>query len=469
VTHIFPTEYQRIIQDLLQEESAAFWKAANDSPLVGLRINSLKENHEAVLPRLPGHFQQLPWTKNGYQIIEGIDLGKNSFHLAGLYYLQEPSAMVPVEILDPQPGEKILDLCAAPGGKTTQIISKMNDRGWLLANDPNPRRIQALLRNVDRWGARNIGVSCETPSRLASRFGDLFDRVLIDAPCSGEGTFRSDPGAVKKWSPRFMERCAQIQDEILWFGAKMVRPGGVLVYSTCTFNRLENEGTLERFLGKNPEYSLEAGPHLEGTQPGISLVTGAKSDFSEAVRIWPHRAPGEGHFIARMRRAGFLSPGKEAKTASGSRLDPAHRKNYQEFFDSSIVVNPRTEIFHPGSRSLRRYGNQLYCLTPDSPTLNGLNVGHWGWWIGTFHENDFNPSPALATGLSRGDAQKVLEFSVDDPDLGQYQRGSPIRIGDIDESSGEWILITVAGFPLGWGKIIKGKIKSYLPNWLRIQ
>lgn len=464
---IFPDEFQNIIQDLLEEESDAFWRTAGEPPRAGLRLNSLRENHAALLSRLPGQFQKLPWTEDGYQITAGSGLGKNSFHLAGAYYLQEPSAMVPVEILDPQPGEKILDLCGAPGGKTTQIISRMQDQGWLLSNDPNPRRIQALRRNLDRWGARQAAVTCETPARLASRFENLFDRVLIDAPCSGEGTFRSDPGALKKWSPAFMERCARIQDEILWFGAKLVRPGGLLVYSTCTFNQLENEGTLERFLEKSPGFCLETSPPLQGSRPGIAVRGGGDFDLTKAVRIWPHLAPGEGHFIARLRKDHQAGPGWSGRAASGSALDPSQRSSYQAFFDSTLFRNPRTEAIFPASPSLRGYGNQLYYQGGDPPGLEGLKVEQWGWWIGSWHQDGFSPSPALAAGLTRGDVQKVLEFSVEDPDLSQYQRGSPTPCPAFSDSAGEWILVTVEGHPLGWGKSIRGKLKSYLPNWLR--
>jgi 16S rRNA C967 or C1407 C5-methylase (RsmB/RsmF family) len=239
----YPTDFQIIIQDLLQEDTPDFWDSyESDPPFSGVRFNTQKDIPEVMLATLPGKFLPLPWIDHGYQILQSSELGKHIFHAAGLYYLQEPSAMVPVIILDPKPGEKILDLCAAPGGKTTQILSEMKNRGWLLANDPNPKRVQALKRNMERWGSHNSQVTNETPVRLVEHFGAIFDRVLIDAPCSGESTFRSNPGSIKKWSTKFRDRCGLIQDEILWQGAKLVRPGGVLVYSTCTFNQHENEG-----------------------------------------------------------------------------------------------------------------------------------------------------------------------------------------------------------------------------------
>ena len=463
-----PADFQGIIQDLLQEDTPNFWKSYDgEPPFTGLRINSLKDKPERILPSLPGQFVSLPWTEDGYLIVHGSNLGKHSFHAAGLYYLQEPSAMVPVGVLDPHPGEKILDLCAAPGGKATQISSIMKNRGWLLANDPNPKRVQALKRNIERWGSRNTQVTNETPARLFGHFGSIFDRVLIDAPCSGEGTFRSNPGAINKWSTSFIDRCGSIQDDILWQGAKLVRPGGVLVYSTCTFNQHENEGSVERFLKKNPDFYLESVPQLDGYQTGIAPGNNDGHDLSKTIRIWPHQAPGEGHFAARLRRSGNISDENEVPSETGQELEPGQRKVYEVFFDTSITKNPNTMQIHPESPLLKMYGNQLYQLIPAAPPLEGLRVEHWGWWIGTIQHDSFLPSPVLATGLTGEDSQKVLEFSLGDHDLQQYQRGSPIKTNSELDGSGEWILITVEGFPLGWGKIIRGRIKSYLPTWLR--
>jgi len=464
----YPADFQLIIQDLLQEDAPNFWGSyEDDPPFTGIRYNTQKDIPEAMLAPLPGQFQPLPWIDHGYQIIQSSELGKHIFHAAGLYYLQEPSAMVPVIILDPQPGEKILDLCAAPGGKTTQILSEMKNQGWLLANDPNPKRVQALKRNMERWGSRNSGVTNETPARLVEHFGAIFDRVLIDAPCSGEGTFRSNPGSINKWSARFRDRCALIQDDILWQGAQLVRPGGVLVYSTCTFNQHENEGSIKRFLDKNPEFCLEQIPDLEGFSRGVSFSDNNLHDFSKTIRIWPHQAPGEGHYIALMRRKGKDNDEIKVSSSTGQKLEDGQRIIYQDFFNSTIELNPDTEDLLPENPLLRLYGNQLYLIPIGTPPMEGLRVEHWGWWIGTIKNDLFLPSPALASGLTGEDSQKVLEFSIGDQNLKLYQRGSPIKSNLEVDGSGEWILVTVEGYPLGWGKKIKGRIKSYLPTWLR--
>ncbi len=261
MTTPFPNDFTIEINRLLGEQSSIFWDVQETAPpLSGLRVNTLKTNPELIPTALSAELKTLPWTGNGFQLPQGSNPGKHPFPSAGLYYLQEPSAMAPAAALDPQPGDLVLDLCAAPGGKSTQILSLMKNQGLLITNDSNPRRVQGLARNIERWGARNAVIINEVPKRLAEHFGPIFDRVLVDAPCSGEGTFRTDPVEIKKWSTSFSKRCASIQDEILWFAGKMVRPGGILVYSTCTFNQQENEGSVTRFLHANPDFFCRSNP-----------------------------------------------------------------------------------------------------------------------------------------------------------------------------------------------------------------
>jgi NOL1/NOP2/fmu family ribosome biogenesis protein/23S rRNA U2552 (ribose-2'-O)-methylase RlmE/FtsJ len=374
--------------------------------------------------------------------------------------------MAPAAILDPQPGDKVLDLCAAPGGKTTQLQSLMADQGLLIANDPNSSRVQALARNLERWGGHSAAVLSETPQRLSAHFGSFFDRVLVDAPCSGEGTFRSDPGEIKKWSLSFSERMRVIQDEILWFAGKLVRPGGILVYSTCTFNKIENEGTLARFLETNQDFQLEAIPKIEGFSAGIQLAGQSGIDFSGAVRIWPHTSCGEGHFIARMRRK-LVNAESDSFCRANTNLSPAARQIYQDFYDRTLLDTQHTRQIAPSSTALHLYVNRLYFTPENAPQLDGLRVIHWGWWLGTIQGDDFIPGPALASTLTTGDVQRVLEFSLEDPRLDAYRRGSPIKLSSQEAAPEGWILITTAGHTLGWGKLRNGRLKSYFPRWLR--
>lgn len=464
-----PPEFVNTIDSLLKDDAPQFWQALSRAPLsTGLRINPNKTELNLLKQEISADFTSLPWEENGYQVHRAEGLGKHPYHAAGMYYLQEPSAMVPVSILDPQPGERILDLCAAPGGKTTQIASRMSGEGYIVANDPNPHRVQALGRNIERWGTRNISILSETPQRLVDHFGEYFDRVLVDAPCSGEGTFRTHPGEIKKWSPQLSQRIAIIQDEILWFAGKLVRPGGILVYSTCTFNQLENEGTILRFLDKKPDFSLEPIQQLPGFYPGIPFTDSDPVDLTRPVRIWPHITSGEGHFVARMKKTGSDLKSDLSEKYSSNSIDPEQTSIYEKFFENNLVLTSRTREISPGSRGLAIYGNRLYWVPSGSPSLEGLKVHHWGWWLGTFQSDRFNPSPALAAGIKRADAQKVLEFLIGETDLAAYQRGSPIKISENEYLPSSWVLITVSGNPLGWGKVQKGRLKSYFPNWLRI-
>jgi NOL1/NOP2/sun family putative RNA methylase len=468
VNTIFPPDFVRIIDNLLKEEADQFWDAQkNGIPAVGMRINPRKTSFEELKKILSSAIQPLPWTSTGAAIQNTEDTGKHPCHAAGLYYLQEPSAMVPVHILDPQPREKVLDLCAAPGGKTTQIHSQIGNQGVLIANDPNPKRVQALSRNLERWGTRNTAVLCETPQRIYEHLGDYFDRVLVDAPCSGEGTFRSAPGEIKKWSLEFSQRCCRIQDEILWFAAKMVRPGGVLVYSTCTFNQDENEGSIARFLEKNPDFSIDSIEGTPGFSKGIELDYAPSIDFSGTVRIWPHKTQGEGHYIACLRKSTSAQSTSSKVGSSHSIINPDHLDIYTKFYNNALNLTPSTQDINPSSMRLSSYGNRLYWIPSDMPPLEGLNVQHWGWWLGTFHTGKFNPSPALASALSLEDAQIVLEFSLEDPGLVSYLRGSPHSSPKTSELPDGWALVTCAGHALGWGKIHGGRLKSYMPRWLR--
>jgi len=464
-----PPKFVNTVDSLLKGDAPQFWQALEDAPLnTGLRINPNKSELNLLQQEISADFTPLPWEENGYRVDQTEGLGKHPYHAAGMYYLQEPSAMVPVSILDPQPGERVLDLCAAPGGKTTQIASKMSDEGYLVANDPNPQRVQALGRNIERWGSRNISIVNETPQRLVDHFGEYFDRVIVDAPCSGEGTFRTRPGEIKKWSPQLSQRLAAIQDEILWFAGKLVRPGGILVYSTCTFNQLENEGTIHRFLDKKPGFNIDTIVPIPGYSPGIPLAHSDPYNLSRSVRIWPHIANGEGHFIARMKKTeAELKPDLPTEY-SNNPIDPAQMSIYEEFFEKNLVQTSRTRDISPGDQGLAVYGNRLYWAAAGSPALEGLKIHHWGWWLGTFRSDRFIPSPAMATGIKRADAQKVLEFSIGEPDLASFQRGSPIKISAEGSFPSSWVLVTVAGNPLGWGKVQKGRLKSYFPNWLRI-
>ncbi len=396
--------------------------------------------------------------------------GKHPYHLAGLYYLQDPSATAPVELLDPQPGERILDLSAAPGGKSTHIAARrLQGQGLLVANEVINKRAWELAGNLERWGATNVAITAEAPEKLAERWPGYFDAVLVDAPCSGEGMFRR-PGtardaARREWSPALVEGCAVRQDAILEQAAALVRPGGRLVYSTCTFAPDEDEGTVARFLDRHPEFVLVEPPARPGFDPGRpewhpsgSLPTELqRPELARCVRLWPHRVPGEGHFAALLHKAdGVSQPAPDARRTA----PPLHRsvREAYEAFLAEVFVTP------PAQGPLGMSGAYLYALPDDLPDLAGLRYLHPGWWLGEVKKDRFEPSHALALGARAGDLRRVADFPVGSGDLLAYLRGETTL------SPGEdgWTLVAVDGFPLGWGKRVGGRLKSHYPKGLRI-
>jgi len=370
--------------------------------------------------------------------------------------------MAVAELLDPQPGERILDLAAAPGGKTTHIAAKMKGQGILVANDIHPGRVRELAKNLELWGARNVLILNESPQRLVNHFGAIFDRVLVDAPCSGEGMFRKDPTAGNEWTLKFVESCAIRQDGIMHEAAQLVRPGGRLVYATCTFSPQENEGVIYRFLRSHPDYSLIEPAYKDGFTSGRPDWCGEGSDsplkttLKRTVRLWPHIAPGEGHFIAILERSGI----SQSLSAPSSFQPPPIPKNeyvyFKAFSDSSLN-------WKWSPRRLALMGSYLYQIPEGMPDLHGLRVIHWGWWLGIMKVKRFEPSHALAMALTPPDFKQSVMLSAADEQTMTYIHGEILHSRGPDG----WILVSVDGYPLGWGKRVKNRIKSQSPKWLR--
>ena len=456
----FPEAFQTHINQLLAEDANNFWQEITQQPArKGIRINPAKVNVENGSKLLPFQLSRIPWTKYGF-FLEGNDTpGKHPYHAAGLFYIQEPSAMAPVGILNPQPGEKILDLAAAPGGKSTQIASAMGNHGLLVCNDPNPGRLQALTRNLDRWGVQNSMVLQETPQRLAKELGPFFDRVLVDAPCSGEGMFRAHPGEIRNWSENFVNRLANQQNEILWYSGQLVKPGGVLVYSTCTFNTIENEGIITKFLKARPDYQIEPISNPDLFSPGFSFD---HPDLANTIRIWPHRAPGEGHFIARLKKKTEEQNPVILKRHPRVGLSEEQKKIYNEFWSSSLINGLDLEWIQPESPDLIVINDHLYAQKNQLPNLDHLRSRQYGWKLGTFQKGRFSPSHSFAMGLKRDQVQTVLELPVDEPEIGRYLKGLILE----NKGQDSWILVTTSGFPVGWGKQKGSRLISYAPSWI---
>jgi NOL1/NOP2/sun family putative RNA methylase len=457
---MLPEAFLSRMQIQLGNEYADFLASYEQPPDVGLRVNTLKLSPEQFTSLTTDAISPIPWCPAGFVVPPDSRPGKHPYHAAGLYYLQDPAAQAVAELLAPKPGERVLDLSAAPGGKATHLAALMQSEGLLVANDVHPKRVRDLAKNIERWGARNVAITNAMPPQLVAHFGAFFDRVLVDAPCSGEGMFRKDPASRLEWMPKLVDSCALRQDAILDDAAKLVRPGGVLAYSTCTFAPEENEGTLARFLEAHTEFELVAPPQFPGFYHGRpEWLEGAypDSELERSVRLWPHKAPGEGHFIALLRRSEDASELPDSPAPfQVNNLPTEVQRDFVEFVESTLS-------WRPTSDRLALLGSYLYLIPEGLPDLRGLSVIHWGWWLGTAKKNRFEPSHALAMGLRAEDIRQSLLLDGNDLQLMRYLRGEVLP----SPGTNGWVLVTVDGFPLGWGKRVQGRLKSHLPTWLR--
>ena len=310
----FTAKMKRLLKD---DEYHQFMNSYNESKTHGLRVNTLKVEIDHFFKSSPFHLERIPWVESGFYYVPEARPGKHPYHEAGLYYIQEPSAMAAGELAAPKPGERVLDVCAAPGGKTTHLAAKMQQQGLLIANEMYPARSKVLSQNVERMGIRNAVVMNEKPGRLAEMFNGFFDRILVDAPCSGEGMFRKAPETCEQWSVANVARCAVRQLDILKDAAVMLKPGGRLVYSTCTFSPEENEGVIDTFLKEEPIFEVEQIHTYEGFDSGRRIwVPEGDESLDKTIRLWPHHLKGEGHFFAILRKKdGDLPRPTNQKTA----------------------------------------------------------------------------------------------------------------------------------------------------------
>lgn len=428
---MLPEAFLNRMQHQLGAAYPAFLKSLERPRAVALRFNPLK----GQIPALPFVGAPVPWEPMGFYYDPDARPGLHPYHEAGVYYLQEASAMAPVRLLDPQPGERVCDLCAAPGGKTTQIAGRMAGEGLLLCNEINPKRAKILSRNIERLGVANALVTNEHPQRLADRYPGFFDRVLIDAPCSGEGMFRKEEAAVTDWSQETVQMCARRQAEILDSGAALLRPGGRLVYSTCTFAPEENEQTVAAFLQRHPEFTPE--------QTDAPWFTPGENG---SFRLWPHKLLGEGHFAAVLRKTGQAAD--VAAAAPAERL-PAQWAAFAKELD----------IHLPEGKAVL-FGQSLYWAPAALPDIRGLKVLRPGLELGQLRKDRFEPAHALALWLKT--AANQTDLTADSAMLKAYMHGETIPAGKKG-----WCLVCVDGFSLGWGKSDGNVLKNHYPKGLR--
>ena len=461
-----PDAFSEKMKHLLGDEYDSFISSYEKERVQGLRRNPLKVSEEEFDQMCPFELKKIPWVREGYYYHAGDRPGKHPYHEAGLYYIQEPSAMAVVELLDPQPGERILDLCAAPGGKTTHIAGRMEGKGFLVSNEIHPARAKILSQNVERFGIGNGVVTNEDSGRLSARFPLFFDRIVVDAPCSGEGMFRKDEAARLQWSPEHVAICARRQEEILSNAAAMLKPGGTMVYSTCTFSPEENEQVIEAFLLANPEFSiLDMGERqgLSNGRPEWSKT--GRSDLSGTYRIWPHQSDGEGHYLAVLKKEGTCD-GPLKRTDPSYCTDPSVRKEAEGFL-KEFLVEPDQYLTR---KEYILFGEQLYLIPPEMIDFKGMKIVRPGLHIGTIKKNRFEPSHALALFLKKEEVKQWADFPADGVEMVKYLKGETLS----EEASPRsqlskkgWVLMNTDGFSIGFAKLSGGIFKNHYPKGLR--
>ena len=428
---MLPEAFLQRMEAQLGSEYPAFLESLERPRAVALRFNPLKGER----PVLPFVGAPVPWEPEGFYYDPETRPGLHVYHEAGVYYLQEASAMAPVALLDPKPGERVCDLCAAPGGKTTQIAGRMLGQGFLVCNEINPKRAKILSRNIERMGVANALVTNEHPETLASRFPGFFDRVLVDAPCSGEGMFRKEEAAVTDWSQETVQMCARRQGEILDSAARLVRPGGRLVYSTCTFAPEEDEETVGAFLKSHPEFAPEP-VDAPWFAPGENA----------SYRMWPHKLLGEGHFAAVLRKTQGES--EDIPACPGEKCPKAWESFAKEL-----------DITLPEGKAVS-FGQSLYWAPTELPELNRLKVLRPGLELGTERKGRFEPAHALALWLKT--CAVTESFPPESPEMKAYLHGDVVPSGKKG-----WCLVQAGGYAIGWGKGDGSVLKNHYPKGLR--
>lgn len=462
-----PQSFLDSMNEILGEDYEAFLAGFDGQRQYGLRVNTLKMNLEEFERIAPFHLKKVPWISNGY-FYEAEDApAKHPFYSAGLYYLQEPSAMTPASRLKVQPGERVLDLCAAPGGKATELGAALQGEGLLVANDINTARARALLRNLELFGISNSFVTNEPPHVLAERFPEFFHKIMVDAPCSGEGMFRKNPAVVDSWQEKGSEYFSKLQREIIVQAADMLLPGGIMFYSTCTFSPLENEKTITHLLKERPDMEVIPMEDYEGFAEGLTSYRGEVFDESCKLcrRIWPHKMSGEGHFMALLHKKNGVQQQVQQTVSQSSiwwekckGLNKEQKAAAEDFFSHVNIAYDEKRI------DVR--GDNLYYLPAPKYDGRGLHFLRNGLFMGEFKKKRFEPSQPFALALHAQDFDQVLDFPADDERLSRYLRGETLDVSDLiagEKKRKGWQLVMVAGHPLGFGKLVNNNLKNKYP------
>lgn len=444
------SEFLREMKEMLGGEFDEFVSSYNFPHKRGIRINTLKFNMEDH-NRLGLNLTKCEFSPSGFYLnSEEGGIGNSPWHHAGAFYSQEPSAMSAVTILDPQPGERILDMCAAPGGKSTQIAAALNGRGLLWSNEYIHKRAQILLSNIERMGIRNCVVSNTRPDTLACSLSGVFDRVLVDAPCSGEGMFRRDSVAVSEWTPEHSAACAVRQLAILDSAAECVADGGILVYSTCTFSFCENEDVVAEFLDKHPEFSIVDSGVTFGR---AGFNRSEKYDLTLSRRIFPMDG-GEGHFAAKLQKCGDRINSsftiKRGKATDGE-------KSAAELFGQCFECEPYGNIV--------QIGDNCYIMPDDMPDTAGLGVLRGGVMLGEIMRKRIEPAHALFMAAKSDECKRIVSLDPNSAELNAFLKGEEINISDQFRG---YTTVACENTVTGFGKCSGGRLKNKYPKGLRM-
>lgn len=453
-----PESFTNRIKTQLGDDYDAYMNCLDQGMHHGLRVNTNKISVEDFLKISPFELKPVPWTTNGfYYDDKACTPSKHPYYYAGLYYIQEPSAMAPASILPVEDGDVVLDICAAPGGKSTELAAKLHGTGFLISNDISNSRAKALLKNLELFGIGNMCVVSEAPNKLSTKFYQTFDKILIDAPCSGEGMFRKSQSMVTAWENNGVELFAGLQRGILNEVVKMLKPGGTMLYSTCTFSPEENEQSIEYLLSLDDTLELVEVPKYPGFCNGNPAWGKTENaELEKCARLWPHHIEGEGHFVALIHK-------KEAEQT----------QVFQSWIHRGCKPDKNAEEFlahissDAGIRSayIEENKGRLYYMAEHMPDVSGLRMLRQGLFLGEIKKNRFEPSQSLAMYLKQGQFDNEVNLTSSDDRVLRYLKGEMIEASDQKIKNG-YVLVLVDGYPLGWAKNTNGTLKNkYLSGW----
>jgi 16S rRNA C967 or C1407 C5-methylase (RsmB/RsmF family)/NOL1/NOP2/fmu family ribosome biogenesis protein len=433
-----PQQFRERMSDRLGDEFRELELALDRSPPTSIRLN----------PQKPSNWRSagtiVPWCSDGRYLDERPKFHLDPFWHAGAYYVQDASSMFLEQVFRQQdlpPEPLVLDVCAAPGGKSTHLLSMMDGKGMLVANEVVRKRTTVLTENIIKWGYPNVIVTQASVPELV-RAGMQYDVVLVDAPCSGEGLFRKDEKSIVEWSPEHVASCAVRQENILNDISRIVRPGGWLIYSTCTWSARENEEQVKRLVDS-------------GEWQHIDLDTGAFGGISAGInglglRFYPHRISGEGFFIACLRKKGILDPlGHHHSHVKPS----AVKQPLQDWIDADPELTILEKDEHQHLFPLK-WSKLLHLLQ------RSMAVPYFGIKAGMNMNGRFKPFHSLAlSGLVSG---SVPSIDLETGEAVQYLRKEAVRHST--SFSEGWCIVRHKGITLGWCKVLTNRINNYYPK-----